>query len=57
MSRLRKNIGTQFHLHGIKKYLEITFKKNVKDFYKENYKLLKKETPEGKISHAHELVE
>jgi hypothetical protein len=30
----------------------------VKDFYKENYKTLKKEIKEdGKISHAHGLVE
>jgi hypothetical protein len=38
------------------KYLRINLK-DVNDLYKENYKLLKKTTEGGKISHAHELAE
>jgi hypothetical protein len=40
------------------KYLGINLTKNVNDLYKENYNPLKKEIKEeGKISHAHGLVE
>jgi hypothetical protein len=39
----------------------VTLTKNVKDLYKKNYKPLKKQlkktTEDGKISHAHGLVE
>jgi hypothetical protein len=43
------------------KYLGVNLTKDVNDLYKENNKLLKKETEEdiesGEISHAHGLVE
>jgi hypothetical protein len=43
------------------KYLGVNLTKDVNDFYKENYKPLKKEiketTENGKISRAHGLVE
>jgi hypothetical protein len=49
MNRLRKNIGKQFCLHRLKKikYPRINLTKNVKDFYKENCKPLKKEIEEN----------
>jgi hypothetical protein len=47
MSRLRKNIGKQFHFQQLKKKtLGINLAKDVNDLYKENYKPLKKETEE-----------
>jgi hypothetical protein len=39
------------------KYLGINLTKEVKVFYNENYKPLKKTTIDGKISHAHMLAE
>jgi hypothetical protein len=43
------------------KYLGVNLTKDVNDLYKENYKPLKKEIEEdyrdGKIAHAHGLVE
>jgi hypothetical protein len=42
------------------KYLGVNLTKDVNDLYKENYKPLKrlrKTTEDGKISHAHGLVE
>jgi hypothetical protein len=39
------------------KHLGINLTTDVNDLYKENYKLLKKTTEGGKISHAHRLAE
>jgi hypothetical protein len=37
-------------------YLGVTLIKQVKDLYEKNFKSLKKEIEDGKISHAHGLV-
>jgi hypothetical protein len=44
MNTLGKNIGKKFHTIALPKikYLGINLTKYVNDFYKENYKLLKK---------------
>jgi hypothetical protein len=56
----RKTIPFIIACKGIK-YMGVTLTKNVKDLYKKNYKPLKKQlkktTEDGKISHAHGLVE
>jgi hypothetical protein len=49
MNKLRKNIGKQFHLQKPQKYIKyvgINLIKDVNDFYRENYKPLKKELKE-----------